>query len=356
MAEEKIKPKELSMSNTKKEMLDAYNALLKQLQEKREAELKPEKIIEEKKKRGVVEVAETLSSEGVVKDIGNLKLEIGKRLTNISDGLEEEVSKFNQIKNAIEVKEEELKELYEIGRSAETLAALIEAQNQKRREFESQMDARREELNQEISTTREEWGKEKKGHESEIKERDAAEAKRREREKEEYGYSFKREQDLAKDRFEDEKVTTEKDIQLKKEQMEKDLTEREKAVAEREEELGELQKKVVAFPEEMETAVNMAVKETTERITLEAKNRAELMRKEFDGERNVLTTRIESLEKTVKEQSGQIANLSEQLEKAYQKVQDIAVKSVEGSSNLKSLSSLQQLVSEQSRRQSQEKS
>jgi len=52
MSEEKIKPKELSMSNTKKEMLDVYNILLKQLQEKREAELKPEKKIEEKKISG----------------------------------------------------------------------------------------------------------------------------------------------------------------------------------------------------------------------------------------------------------------------------------------------------------------
>ena len=355
MQKEKIKTKELSMSNTKKEMLDAYNALLKQLQEKREAELKPEKRIEEKKKREVVEVAEALSSEGVVKEIGNLKLEIGKMLTHISDGLEEEVSKFNQIKKAIEIKDEEVKELYEIERSAETLAALIEAQNQKRQEFESEMDARKQELTQEIQAMREDWGKEKKRHEAEIKERDAAEAKRREREKEEYGYSFKREQQLAKDKFEDEKAKMEKEIHLKKEQMEKELTEREKAVAEREEELGELQKKVIAFPKEMENAVNKAVKEATEKITLEAKNKAELIRKEFDGERNVLTTRIESLEKTVKEQSVQISNLSEQLEKAYQKVQDIAIKSVEGSSNLKSLSSLQQLISEQARRQPQEK-
>jgi len=355
MAEEKIKPKELSMSNTKKEMLDVYNILLKQLQEKREAELKPEKKIEEKKKREVVEMAEALSSEGVVNEIGNLKLEIGKRLTHISDGLEEEVIKYKKIQEAIKIKDEELKELYDIERSAETFAALIEAQNQKRQEFESEIAARKEELNREILAIREEWEKEKKEHEAEMKERDAAEAKRREREKEEYGYCFKREQQLAKDKFEDEKAKTEKEIQLKKEQMEKDLTEREKAVAEREEELGELQKKVIAFPKEMEEAINNAVKDTTERITLEAKNRAELIRKEFDGERNVLTTRIESLEKTAKEQSGQISNLSEQLEKAYQKVQDIAVKSVEGSSSLKSLSSLQQLVSEQTQRQPQEK-
>jgi len=355
MAEEKTQTKPVSMSNTKKEMLGAYNALLKQLQEKREAELKPEKVIEEKKERETVKVAETLSSEGVVKDIGNLKLEIGKRLTQIADGLEEEVNKYKKIQEAIGIRDEELEELYEIERSAETLAALIETQNQKRQDFESEIAARKEELNQEIRTIREGWEKDKKAYEAQIKERDAAEAKTREREKEEYAYTFRREQQLAKDRFEDDKAKTEKEIQLKKELMAKDLAEREKAIAESEEELNELRGKVAAFPKEMEQAVNNAVKETTERITGEAKNREELTRKEFDGQRNVLTTRIESLEKTVKEQSGQITNLSEQLEKSYQKVQDIAVKSVEGSSNLKSLTSLQQLVTEQTRKQSQEK-
>ncbi|MBW1714708.1 MAG: hypothetical protein JRJ77_02620 [Deltaproteobacteria bacterium] len=355
MAEEKTQAKALSMSNTKKEMLDAYNALLKQLQEKRQAELKPEKKIEEKKEREIVKVAETLSSEGVVKDIGNLKLEIGKRLTQIADGLEEEVNKYKKIQEAIKIRDGELKELYEIERSAETLAALIEAQKQRRQEFESEMAARKEELNQEIQIIREGWEKDKKAYEAQIKERDNAEAKTREREKEEYSYTFRREQQLAKDRFEDEKAKTEKEILLKKEQMEKDLAEREKAIAESEEELNELREKVAAFPKETEQAVNTAVKETTQRITVEAKNKEELLRKEFDGQRNVLTTRIESLEKTVKEQSGQIANLSEQLEKSYQKVQDIAVKSVEGSSSLKSLTSLQQLVTEQTRKQSQEK-
>jgi len=49
MAENKMEPKKVSMSSTKQEMLNAYNALLKQLQEKDETELKPEKRIEEKK-------------------------------------------------------------------------------------------------------------------------------------------------------------------------------------------------------------------------------------------------------------------------------------------------------------------
>ena len=276
-------------------------------------------------------------------------------LTQISDGLEEEVDKFRKIQEAIKVKEEEFTELYEIERSAETLAALLESQNLKRREFEADMGAKKEELSQETQTISLEWEKEKKEREEDIEERDTEEAKRRKREKEEYGYAFKREQQLAKDKFEDEKAKTEKEIQIKKEQMEKDLTEREKQVVEREGELNELQEKVNGFSKQMEEAVNKAVKDTTEGIKLEAKNREELLIKEFDGERNVLTTRIESLEKSVKEQGEQIVKLSGQLESSYQKVQDIAVKAIEGSSNLQSLTSLQQLVTEQTRKQPQEK-
>jgi chromosome segregation ATPase len=142
-------------------------------------------------------------------------------------------------------------------------------------------------------------------------------------------------------------VKLEKEVQTKREQMEGDLKIREKAVVEQEAELNELKKKVTAFPKEMEAALVKAVKETTERINLDAKNREEIQKREFAGEKNVLTTRIESLEKTVKEQSERIIKLNQQLEKAYQQVQDIAVKTIEGSSDAKSLANLQQWVSEQ---------
>jgi HD superfamily phosphodiesterase len=105
----------------------------------------------------------------------------------------------------------------------------------------------------------------------------------------------------------------------------------------------------------MEIAVAKAVKETADRLNLEAKSREELQKREFIGERNVLTTRIESLEKIVKEQSEQITKLTQQLEKAYQQVQEIAVKTIEGSSTVKSFANLQQWISEQVRKTPQEK-
>jgi hypothetical protein len=355
MEEKKFQPKKLSLSSTKQEMLEAYNAVLKQLEAQREAELKPEKRLEEKKAKEVIQVADSLSSEGVAKEISNLKIETGKVLAQISDRLEEEIGKFKAVQNAIVLKEKELQELYEIEKSAMTLAALIESQNQRRQAFESEMAEKKEALSQEIETLRAERDNEKKDYEEGIKERDVAEKKKREREKEEYEYSFKREQKLAKDKFEDEKAKLEKELHLKKEQMESELKEREKVIAEQENELNELRKRVSAFPKEMEAAMTKAIKETTEKLNLEAKNREELQKREFIGERNVLTTRIESLEKMVKEQSEQITKLTQQLEKAYQQVQEIAVKTIEGSSNIKSFANLQQWVSEQMRKSPQEK-
>jgi hypothetical protein len=355
MEEKKFQPKKLSLSNTKQEMLEAYNVALKQMEAQREAELKPEKKIEEKKAKEVIQVAESLSTEGVAKEISNLKIEASKTLAQISDRLEEEVNKFRAIQSAISLKEKELQELYEIEKSVVTLAALIESQNQKRQAFENEMAEKKEALSQEIEALRAQREQEKKEYEEEIKERDMTEKKRREREKDDYEYSFKREQKLTKDKFEDEKSKLEKEIHVKKEQMESEIKEREKAIAGREDELNELRKKVSAFPKEMETAIAKAIKETTEKLTLEAKNREELMKKEFVGERNVSTTRIESLEKIGKEQNEQITKLSQQLEKAYQQVQEIAVKTIEGSSTVKSFANLQQWVSEQVRKPSQEK-
>jgi len=355
MVEKKLQPKKLSLSNTKQEMMEAYQTVLKQLEAQREAELKPEKRLEEKRAKEVIQVADSLSSEGVSKEIGGLKIEMGKVLAQISDRLEDEIGKFKAVQSAIAIKEKELQELYEIEKTAMTLAALIESQNQKRQAFEAEMAEKKEALTQEIEALRAQRDQEKKEYEEEIKERDTAEKKRRDREKEEYDYAFKREQRLAKDKFEDEKAKLEKEIQIKKEQMESELKVREKTIAEREEELNELRKKVSTFSKEMETAVGRAVKETSERVNLEAKNREEIQKKEFLGEKNVLTTRIESLEKTAKEQSDQITRLTQQLEKAYQQVQDIAVKTIEGSSSMKSLANLQQWMGEQMKKSPQEK-
>ncbi len=332
--------KKLSTTNTKQEMLDSYNDLLAQLEEKRESEATPEQKIVEKAVKQVVAVADGLTTDSILNTISGLKAEVGKVLTNLSDRLEQESGRYEAVKKAIIEKDKELAEIYEIQKAASSLSALIEAQNLKKEQFEADMAERKVALSGEIEETRLEWQKERAQRIADVKEQDAADAKKRAREKEEYDYNLQRERQTVKDAFEkekagfeEEKERLEREIVLRREQSDREFAEREQAISRQEEELAELRARVAAFPKELETTVAREVKQAVDKVQTEAKFKLELLQKEFEGERNVLESKIVSLDALVKDQSARILNLGEQVEKSYVQVQAIAVKAVEGSAS-----------------------
>ena len=334
----------------RQQMLDALAESEKDVAERREAQAKPEEKIQARAIAQAVAAADELSTEGVVKSIGDLKSVVGRMLGQLSDRLEEQVARYVQIQRAIVAKDAELKEIYEIQRSASTLTALIESHDRKREQLEAESAQTRQDLEREIEQARSAWDQEKKQREGEAKERDAAEQKRRQRDQEEYRYAFAREQQQARDKFADEMAAAHKELDQRKAAADRDLQERERAIKAREDELAALRQRVEAFPRELDAAVAKAVKEATARQQQEAAAREELLKREFAGDKNVLTTRITSLEQTVKEQGEQIARLLAQAEKAYTQVQEIAVRAIEGSASAKQLASLQQMLAEQARK------
>ncbi|MCX5646897.1 MAG: hypothetical protein NTZ17_19790 [Phycisphaerae bacterium] len=352
---------EPSLKSTKQELLDAYSEMRQQLEEKDKTQLKPEQKIQERKEAQVLAAVKATTADGVIQKINQLKQEMARTLSDLGDKLASEVEKCNQVQQAIDIKEKELAEVFEIDRAAGTLAALIEAQHREKEQFEQEMAQEKERLNGEIESLREQWKGEKAEHDALVKEQDVLEAKRRQREKEEYRYAFEREQQLARDKFEDEKAKLlaekaqiENEMKVLREQTEKDLQERERQVAERQKEFGSLQVQVQEFPKQLDAAVAAAAKDATERIGREAKYQHDLLQKDFEGQKNVLTSRIQSLEKTVKEQADQLARLSQQQESAYQKIQDVAVKAIEGASKVGSFAGLVHTLKEQTKKQTSE--
>lgn len=319
----------ISTANTKKEMLDAYKQLVRQLKEQAKDELKPEKVKEERQTRETVQAADTIASDSALQRLSNLKFAIDKQLSDLAAGLEEETNRYQQLKSAIEMKDREMKEIFEIEREAHTLAALLENQKKKKLEFE-----------EDISAARAQWDREKQQYQDALKERKQEDEKNRKREKEEYEYNFKREQALQKAKLADELDVLKKEIQKKQAdsdaamaETESSLKQREKNVTEREQFIDGLEAKVNSFPKELETRIAKAVQ--TAETALEAENakNEQLLTKGYEGEKNVLQTRIEALERTVAIQEKQIQLLNQQLEKAYEKVQEIAVKAVSRTSS-----------------------
>ena len=325
-------------SNTKKEILEAYHQLQQQFEEKAAGELRPEMKKEERQVREATAVAEEMAAAGVGEAIGALRNRINGSLTDIAARVEEQIDKYRRIKEAITAKEKELAEVFEIERSAHSLSALLEAQKQKRETFDRELEERRVELEAEIEKTRSDWEDEQAEMKARIKEQQEQAEKKRRREQEEYEYNLKRDRDQKTNALQDEILRLEKEIAQKREDFDRkvaaketELQEREAAVVAEENRIATLAARVDQFPGELETAVTKAARETSTRLTGEAAKNEELLRKTFEGEKNVLATRIEALEQLAAEQKKQLELLAAQLEKAYGKVQDIAVKAVSSS-------------------------
>lgn len=344
-----------SPKKTKDELQEAYQSELARVAEEKETELKPEKIAEEKKTATATQNTETLTVEGVSKDIHELKVTIGRTLGDLAEKLERQVARYQEVCAAINAKTLELNEIYGIEKAAGALVALIEAQNRKRDAFDQEMAQERTRLEAEIHSQREEWEKEQKEREAQIKETNAAEQQKTQRAKLEFEYAFHREQQLARDKFNDEKARLEKELAARKEAAEKDYAAREKTLKEAEAELADLRNKVQRFPDELAAAVKKAALEATEKSNAVSSANVNLLKKEFEGERNVLKARIESSQALVDKQTEQLAKLSQQQEHAYEKVQNIALKAIEGSSAREIAASLQDLLSDQMKKQAKSK-
>ena len=344
---EKAAPKRRS---SRQAMVEIVAEAERAVAQRKETEAKPEERIAANAVRDAVAVADALSSDGVVRSIGELKSTIARTLTQLSDRLEDEIGKYTQICRAITAKESELQEIYEIKRSASTLLAFLETQQRKQEEMQREFQTEKEQLESEIETTRAEWEKEKQQHEQDGKERDAAEQKRRQRELEEYKYSFAREQQLARDRSGDELAKAQKEFQERQTQLEREWDQREKALAASEQELVELRVRNAGFAHELEVAAEGAATEATQRAEQQHQAGQELLRRALEGEKDVLATKIAALERTVREQAEQLARLEQQAEKAYTQVQEIAVRAIDGSASTKQLANLQQLFSDQVRK------
>ena len=130
------KEKEISAKNSKNELLDAYNELLEKVQKQSPMDRKSQKESEEKEE--TVRSASSNSEEKIVKNIAELKLNIGSSLDKTEELLRVEYKKLTQLQESINIENKNLMELYDITSNAHSLAALIQAQKERKLVFEEE--------------------------------------------------------------------------------------------------------------------------------------------------------------------------------------------------------------------------
>ena len=149
------------------------------------------------------------------------------------------------------------------------------------------------------------------------------------RAKQELDYELKRTQKEKLDELEAELRTKRREYDDMTEGEKRALEQRKDSLKQQEDEFASLRKQVDAFPKQLEQAVKAAVDDARVEEQANAKVARDLSEKQVEGERAISKLRIETLEKTVKEQAEEVRSLKSQLERATTQVKDIAVSVIE---------------------------
>ena len=328
----------VSTKNSKNEILDAYNALLQEVQsisdENREQKQSRQKQAE------VVKEARDTSQSDIIHRIADLKVNTAKSLDELSSQLITERDKLNTLQKAITIESTKLEEMHNIMANADSLEALILAQRRSKEEFEKEITAKQLSFDKERAEQLELWRKEKIEYEATKKEQELAAKKDKERAEEEYAYKFKLTQQKDTDNYEVKKSMLERELVELKHSAEKELSAREAAIYAQEKELLELRNASQNF----DTTLHSKLEETKASITseLDKKHQYEqtLKAKETDSQISLLRQTIASLEDKIKEKQISINEITKQAQIAQSQAQELAKKIVEGVSMSKNLSNV----------------
>jgi hypothetical protein len=323
--------KDISPKSTKNEILQAYNELLTKIKEGKSLDRQAERKKEEEKR--IIRDASQNSVEKIVKGLTEIKLDVGKSLDNLEEKLITEFKRLTELQQAIEIEKKELGEIHEIKVNADSLAALLQAQKEKRSQSEKEIEEKQTVFESEMAQKRLQWKKEQEDYELARKEREAKLKKEREREEEEYTYALQLKRKKDNDVYEAKKAALEKELKDKRAAVEKELSEREALVSSKEKELADLKTQVVEFPKQLDEAVKNTQKSVKEKLEFVYKHEAELAAKEIEGERKLSKQIISALEAKIKEQEEYIRQLTLKTDEAGQQVQTIAIKAIEGASS-----------------------
>jgi hypothetical protein len=311
---------------SKEQILTAFNQLLAE-QKKIESKIATkEQEAEKEKNKEILAIATTYTVDSIVKGLADLQLEVGGIVTELSEKLKTESEKLEQLKRSIDIETEHLQELKKIRIAADALYILNQEHEENLKTIEQWAENQREIIEKDQNNQRKLWQKELAEYENLISEKTAQITKQREQEQADYQYILERTRKIEVDEYEGKKRTQERDLQAANTEKNKLWAEREKVLADHQAEYLENVKKIEAFPAQLEEEVKKAREEAIKEATNEAKYKADLLEKEWEGLKQSYELKIQSLEATIERQIAQIMDISEQLKAAMGQAQTLATR------------------------------
>ena len=281
---------------------------------------------EKAKNKQLLEVASTYTIDSIVKGLADLQLDFGSIINGLSEKLSAESSKLDELKRGIEIETAQLQQLQQIRVVADGLYILTQEHQEKITALEQSAASQREVIEKDTTQKRKVWEKEQQEFDTTVQETTALTIKEREQETADYRYELERTRKVETDEYEETKRKLERELQQFTREKDKNWTEREKFLTDNQAEFAKNQTKAAGFEEELKQAHVKAKEEAIQEVSREAKVKADLVDKEWEGTKQGYELKVLSLQQTIGRQTEQIAEISAQLQATMKQAQDLAMK------------------------------
>lgn len=325
--------------STKEIIWQAYQDALKELKDKEKELHNPQAIKETEAKQEIVKSAEKIKTATLSNILSKIQSDMEKANS--------ELESYKEINEAIKIKEAELKKLFDIENSALALTSLVNAQLLKKESFETELKAKEEELSNKIAETEKLLSDREIETDKAIKEKQKNFNDGLKKIEDEWKYSFERNKLIEKNKFQDELEIIEKAKNKEFEEKELEIATRLKEITLRESEVEKLVNEIDTLKTKLITQEEEITKTITEKLNTSKDYQIRFIKRDYEGKIELLENKVEIATTQIQSQKEEIASLNIKLDEAYKKLENLATKTVEGASNTKMISSLEQMVRQQ---------
>ena len=305
---------EISLKNTKAEILDALNQARERAERAEKSRLNPEKEEKEKSEKKAVESAKKAVEQNI----------FSKELNE----------KFIDLQAAIASEETRLQELYGVGREVQKLALVIEAGRDRIAEIETEKAEKEDAAKKSLENLRNEYQQKSTELQAEYDTNMKKQKMERTRENEEYQYNLTRTREKENNAWADDKAAREAELQKREARAAELLADAESKTGY----IRSLEEKVENIPNLIAAERESAISATTESLNREHEHNAAIAEIESKNAIIRLEDKVAYLTKELDNAGKAMGVLQGKLDKAYSEMRDLATKTVESAGSVKIIS------------------
>ncbi|TAE72621.1 MAG: hypothetical protein EAZ85_09210 [Bacteroidetes bacterium] len=289
--------------------------------------------------------------EGILNVFDEIEKGLGNAISEISIQMSIEANALSELRKKTNETALELKSLYDLEMFDDILFKLINDYEDAEKTFAESAEKRQKDFEEEISNLQKNWQKEQSKYNNHIFERNEKTDKNYQREIRTHQYDLEHARNLEKDLYQQKKKQLQAELDELKEIQQLTWDEKEKLLKEKEEELAKYKKDFEEFPEKLEKEIKKAEAEAKGIIEKDAKVKHDLVNKEMEARNKMYEMRVNALNTNIENQKVQIEKLNDQLAIALKQAQELAVKAIEGTSNLDKFNAVREIATEMAKNQ-----